>query len=63
MAQAQAIHSILKSKGIEDELTKMQTVAELLELKEVPTAISKLNKSQASTVIAALQKEAEGGES
>jgi len=62
MAQAQAIHSILKSKGIEDELTKMQTVAELLELKEVPTAISKLNKSQASTVIAALQKEAEGGE-
>jgi len=62
MAQAQAIHSILKKKGIEDELSKMQTIAELLELKEVPTAITKLNKSQASTVIAALQKEGEGGE-
>jgi len=57
MAQAQAIHSILKKKGIEDELSKMQTIAELLELKQVPTAITKLTKSQASTVIDALQKE------
>ena len=61
-AQAQAIHSILDKKGIKDELTKMQTVQSLLGLEEVPTAVAKLTKSQASTVIAALQKEAEGGE-
>lgn len=59
LAQAQAIHSILGNKGVKDELSKMQTVAELLELKEVPTSLSKLTKNQASTVIAALQKEAE----
>lgn len=62
MAQAQAIHSILKSKNIEDELAKMQEVAKILGLKEAPTAVGKLTKSQASTVIAALQKEEEGGE-
>ena len=63
LAQAQAIHSILKSRGVEDELAKMQKVAEILGLKEVPTAVSKLTKSQASTVIAALQKEVDNGES
>lgn len=62
MAQAQAIHSILKSQGVEDELSKMQKVQSILGLKEVPTSASKLNKSQASTVIAALQKEEQGGE-
>jgi len=65
LAQAQAIHSILKDKGVVDELTKMQKVAKILGLKEVPTAIAKLTKSQASTVIEALQKEqkeAAGGE-
>jgi len=59
MAQAQAIHSILKDKGIEDELAKMQKVAKILGLKQVPTSLSGVTKSQASTVIAALQKEAE----
>ena len=60
-AQVKAIHAILKEKlQIEDELGKMQKVAEILVLKEVPTSASKLTKSQASTVIAALQKE--GGE-
>jgi len=62
MAQAQAIHSILGNKGINDELAKMQEVARILGLKEAPTAVGKLTKSQASTVIAALQKEEEGGE-
>lgn len=57
LAQAQAINSILTGKGIKDELAKMQKVAEILGLKEVPTALTKLKKSQASTVIAALQKE------
>ena len=62
LAQAQAINSILTGKGIKDELAKMQKVAEILGLKEVPTAVTKLTKSQASTVIAVLQKETEGGE-
>ena len=65
LAQAQAIHSILKNMGVEDELAKMQKVATILELATVPTAVSNLTKSQASTVIAALQKEqkeAAGGE-
>ena len=57
LAQAQAIHSILKNIGVEDELAKMQKVAEILGLKEVPTAVASLTKSQASIVIAALQKE------
>jgi len=61
-AQAQAIHSILNNKGVGDELEKMQTVQSILGLKEVPTSIAKLTKSQASTVIAALQKEEQGGE-
>ena len=62
-AQVKAIHAILKEKlGIEDELGKMQKVAEILGLKEVPTSATKLTKGQASTVIAALYKEAEGGE-
>ena len=64
LAQAQAIHSIFKNMGVEDELSKMQKVAEILGLKEVPTAVASLTKFQASTVIAALQKEqkeAEGG--
>jgi hypothetical protein len=57
LAQAQAIHNLLKTQGIGDELSKMQKVAEILGIEEVPTAVSKLNKGQASTVIAALQKE------
>jgi len=61
-AQVKAIHAILKDRNIEDELGKMQKVAEILGLKEVPTSATKLTKSQASTVIAALYKEAEGGE-
>lgn len=59
MAQAQAIHAILKSKGIEDELSKMQEIQRILGLKEAPTSIGKLTKSKASKVIAALQKEGE----
>lgn len=62
-AQVKAIHAILKDKlGIEDELGKMQKVADILDLKEVPTSATKLTKSLASTVIAALYKETEGGE-
>lgn len=65
-AQVKAIHAILKDKlGIEDELSKMQKVAEILGLKEVPTSATKLTKGEASTVIEALQKEqkeAVGGE-
>lgn len=57
LAQAQAIHSILKKQGVEDELAKMQKVAKILGLKEVPTAVASLTKSQASTVIGVLQKE------
>lgn len=58
-AQVRAIHAILKERlNITDELGKMQKVAGILGLKEVPTSASKLTKSQASTVIAALQKEA-----
>ena len=65
LAQAQAIHSILKNMGVEDELSKMQKVASILGLKEVPTAVANLTKRQASTVIETLQKEqkeAEGGD-
>jgi hypothetical protein len=61
--QVKAIHAILKEKlNIADELGKMQKVAGILGLKEVPTSASKLTKAQASTVIAALQKEVEGGD-
>ncbi|MCJ7829299.1 MAG: hypothetical protein MUP81_06135 [Dehalococcoidia bacterium] len=60
-AQVKAIHAILNKLKIADELGKMQKVAGILGLKEVPTSLIKLSKSQASTVIAALQKEA-GGE-
>jgi len=65
LAQAQAIHSILKNMGVDDELKKMQKVAAILGLDKVPTAVANLTKSEASTVIAALQKEqkeSEGGE-
>lgn len=61
-AQVKAIHAILNKLKIADELGKMQKVAGVLGLKEVSTSASKLSKAQASTVIAALQKEAEGGE-
>lgn len=60
MAQTQAIHSIFKSRGIEDELAKMQEVARILGLKEVPTSVSKITKAQASQVIEALNKELSG---
>ncbi len=61
-AQVKAIHAILKEKlSITDELAKAQKVQGILGLKEAPTSLTKLTKSQASTVIAALQKEAEGG--
>jgi len=57
-AQVKAIHAILKERlGIEDELGKMQKVAGILGLKEIPTSLVKLTKTQASQVIAALQKE------
>jgi len=57
-AQVKAIHAILKERlGIEDELGKMQKVAGILGLKEIPTSLVKLTKSQASTVVVVLQKE------
>ena len=56
-AQAKAIHAQLNKLGVSDELVKMQKVATILGLKEVPTAVTKLTKRQASTVIEALQKE------
>lgn len=62
LAQAQAIHAILKDMGVDGELSKMQKVAEILGLKEVPTAVAKITKSQASTVIGVLQKEQKEGE-
>jgi len=61
-AQVRAIHAILFEKfGIDDELTKMQKVAEILGMKEVPTSATKLTKSQASETIQALQKEISDG--
>lgn len=60
-AQGNAIIDLLNRKGITDALARMQKVADILGLKEVPTAASKLTKSQASTVIAALQKEVDNG--
>lgn len=60
--QGRMIHAILKDRlHIEDELGKMQKVATILDLKEVPTSVSKLTKAQASKVIETLQKEAEKG--
>jgi len=60
-AQVKAIHAILTAMKVSDELGKMQKVAGILGLKEIPTSLAKLTKSQASTVIGALQKEV-GGE-
>jgi len=59
--QVKAIHAILTAMKVSDELGKMQKVAGILGLKEIPTSLAKLTKSQASTVIGALQKEV-GGE-
>lgn len=61
-SQAKAIHAQLGVLKVADELAKMQKVAIILGLKEVPTSVSKFTKSQASTVIQALQKEIDGGE-
>jgi hypothetical protein len=59
--QVKAIHAILTAMKVSDELGKMQKIAGILGLKEIPTSLAKLTKSQASTVIGALQKEV-GGE-
>jgi hypothetical protein len=59
--QVKAIHAILTAMKVSDELGKMQKIAGILGLKEIPTSLVKLTKSQASTVIGALQKEV-GGE-
>ena len=61
-AQVKAIHAILGKLGIADELAKAQKVQGILELKDAPTSMGKLTKSQASDVIKALQAEVEGGE-
>lgn len=61
-AQVKAIYAILAKMGITDEMAKHERAKDILKLEKVPTHMSKLTKSQASTVIAALQKEAEGGE-
>jgi hypothetical protein len=60
--QVSAIHNLLTKEGVKDELAKMQRVKDILGLKDVPTSASKLTNSQASTVIAALQKQAGGEE-
>ena len=61
-AQAKAIHAILGKLGITDELAKAQKVQGILSLKDAPTSMGKLSKSQASAAIQALQGEVEGGE-
>jgi len=61
-AQVKAIHAILGKLGIADELAKAQKVQGILELKDAPTSMGKLTKSQASAAIQALQGEVEGGE-
>lgn len=59
--QGKAIHAILKDRlSITDELAKAQKVQEILGLKTAPTSMSKLTKAEASTVIDALNKEANG---
>ena len=60
-AQGKAIHAQLNKLGVADELTKMQKVATILGLTEAPTVVTKLTKSQASTVIQTLQEEIDGG--
>jgi len=55
--QIKAINTILGKMGINDDLARHQTVAELLELPEVPTSFTKLTKEQASKVIEKLGKE------
>jgi hypothetical protein len=60
--QAKAIHAILKKLNITGEFEKMQKVAKVLGLTEVPSSLGKVTKKQASQIIEALQKEAEGGE-
>jgi hypothetical protein len=61
--QVKAIHAILRERlKITDELAKMQKVAQILALKEVPTSLTKLSKADASKVIEALNKEVAGGE-
>jgi hypothetical protein len=60
--QASAIYAQLKKLGVGDELKKMQKVATILGLAEVPTSVSKITKKQASTVIETLQQEIDGGD-
>jgi len=59
--QIKAIHAVLKERlGIEGEIEKHEKVAKILGLKDIPTSMGKLTKGQASKVIEALQKEAQG---
>lgn len=61
-AQGNAILAILADKfKLVDELAKMEKIKTILDLKAVPTSVSKLTKGQASTVIQALNAEAVNG--
>jgi len=60
--QCNAIQALLDKKGETDAMARMQKVTDILGLKQIPTALSKLTYSQAVTVIAALQKEIDNGD-
>jgi len=55
--QTRAIRAQLNILSVDDERAQMEKVKEILALAEVPTSLSKLTKTQASQVIAALQQE------
>ena len=55
--QVKAIHTMLGKLKIADDMAKCEKVKQILALAETPTSITKLTKSQASTVIESLKKE------
>lgn len=59
-AQLKAIFAILTKLGITDDMAKHERVAQILGLTETPTSLKVLTKTQASTVIETLDKEAKG---
>ncbi|HUV46311.1 MAG TPA: ERF family protein [Dehalococcoidia bacterium] len=52
--QAKAINTLLSKAGVVGDFERHKKVAEILNLETIPSSIGNLNKSQASTVIEAL---------
>ncbi len=55
--QMKLVNTLLSNQGFKDDYARHNKVAEILKLNEVPMTLKGLSKSDASTIIEALQKE------